>query len=185
MDATSQAQFILSTLLGLSALIPDNVFRYTALGITACLSLTYMIYLRNPSTQLRQLQHMIEKAEALTQGAKLQCPRDQLSPAEEGVRILEVSRSASKIQCRIWETQGLKVNRGEGLHSTNELSLADEGVRILAINQPPSKFRRIWETQRLAWKNYRLLSKDIANCTKQLKSIHTAVQAREFQLLPA
>ncbi|KAJ7496491.1 hypothetical protein FB451DRAFT_1207903, partial [Mycena latifolia] len=104
-DNTSRTQLIVSTLLGLSALIPSVPLRYIALGITICMALIYTIYLEHPSTTLRQLQKIIEAIEATIRSAKVQCPRDQITLTEEGMRLMEVQRVVSKIQCRVLETE--------------------------------------------------------------------------------
>ncbi|KAJ7490516.1 hypothetical protein FB451DRAFT_621300 [Mycena latifolia] len=102
-----KAQLMVSILLGLLALIPDNTLRYVALGITVCLAVIYVISLKRPSTLLRQLKETIEATDEIIRWAKLKCPRDHLSLAQEGVRLLEVKRSASMITCRILETERL------------------------------------------------------------------------------
>jgi hypothetical protein len=83
------SQLIASIILGSLSLISDPTLRYTALGMTALLALIYIIYLKHPATQLRQLQDTIEKMEDLIQQAKLNCRRDHLSLAALGVRLLE------------------------------------------------------------------------------------------------
>ncbi|KAJ6583943.1 hypothetical protein DFH09DRAFT_1075560 [Mycena vulgaris] len=123
-----------SILLGTLSLIPNDTLRYTLLVIFNCLALLYVIHLKRPSTQLRQLEDMVNKTEDMIQDAKLHCARDILSLTGERVRLLEVKRSASMIQCRMLETNTL------------------------------------------TWKKYRLLSRDIAECAKNVKKIRTAVQ---------
>ncbi|KAJ7133501.1 hypothetical protein C8R44DRAFT_730640 [Mycena epipterygia] len=102
-DNTSQ--IIASILLGsLPAFIPNNTLRYSALAIIACLTVIYTIYLKHPSTQLRQLQEAIATTKEMVGSAKLQCPRDHLSLMVEWARLLVVEQSASMIQCHIWGT---------------------------------------------------------------------------------
>ncbi|KAJ7690339.1 hypothetical protein B0H17DRAFT_1134369 [Mycena rosella] len=97
-------QLMTSIFLGFLTLIPDNTLRYTALGIAVCLAVTHSMYLKRPSTQLRRLNEDMEKTGQIIRSAKLQCPRDHITLAEEGVRLLEVKRSASMITCRMLET---------------------------------------------------------------------------------
>ncbi|KAJ7141476.1 hypothetical protein C8R44DRAFT_974973 [Mycena epipterygia] len=96
-----------SILLGSLSLISNDTLRYTLLVITACLTLFSIVHLKRPSTQLRQLEDMIKKTEEIIREAKSYCARDVLHLAEKGVRLLEVKRSASMIQCRILETDAL------------------------------------------------------------------------------
>ncbi|KAJ6583862.1 hypothetical protein DFH09DRAFT_1075489 [Mycena vulgaris] len=104
-DSTSQ--LTASILLGSLSLIPNTALRYTALGLATCLGVLYAVYLKHPSTQLRQLETMLATTEELIRGAKAQCPRDQLSLAEEWIRFLEVKHSASVIKYNILDTPRL------------------------------------------------------------------------------
>ncbi|KAJ6629859.1 hypothetical protein B0H10DRAFT_1985618, partial [Mycena sp. CBHHK59/15] len=104
-DNISQLQS--SILLGLLSLIPSNAARYTGLGLTAVLAVIYFIHLKRPSTQLRRLEDAIQKTENAILSAKSQCARDHLSLTEDGLRLLEIKREASKIQCRTLETSSL------------------------------------------------------------------------------
>ncbi|KAJ7490614.1 hypothetical protein FB451DRAFT_1220514 [Mycena latifolia] len=131
---TSQAQLIVSTLLGISALIPSAPLRYAALGITICLALIYAIYLKHLSTKLRQLQIIIGTIEATIRSAKVQCPRDQITLTEEWVRLMEVERVVSKILCHVLEME------------------------------------------RMAWRNYLIFSRHIAECNARVKVICTTVR---------
>ncbi|KAJ7430998.1 hypothetical protein FB451DRAFT_1198475 [Mycena latifolia] len=110
MDA-SQAQLIVSTLLGISALIPSAPIRYTALGITICLAVIHATYLKHPSTKLGQLQKIIRAIEATIRSAKVQCLGDQITLTEEGMWLMEVQRVVSKIQCRVLETENMTLDK--------------------------------------------------------------------------
>ncbi|KAJ7490605.1 hypothetical protein FB451DRAFT_1165961 [Mycena latifolia] len=99
---TSHGQLIVTTLLGISALIPGAPLRYRVLGITISLALIYAIYLKHPSTKLRQLQKIIGTIEETIRSAKLLCPRDQITLTEEWWD--RVQRVVSKILCRLLET---------------------------------------------------------------------------------
>ncbi|KAJ7690341.1 hypothetical protein B0H17DRAFT_1201691 [Mycena rosella] len=134
MQDTTTTQIVASALLGSLALIPDNTLRYTTLGITVCLGVVYFVSLKRPSTQLGCLNEHIQETDETIRSAKSLCPREHLSLAEEGVRLLEATRSASMITCRMLETK------------------------------------------RFTWKKYRLFSRDVAECAKNVKSIRTAVQ---------
>ncbi|KAJ7489421.1 hypothetical protein FB451DRAFT_1362307 [Mycena latifolia] len=120
-----------SILLAALSLIPNDTLRYTLLEIAACLALLYVVHLKRPSTQLRQLEDIVQTTEGVLGDAKLYCPRDLLGLVEKGLRI---KRSASMIQCRLLEANTV------------------------------------------TWKKYRLLSRDISDCTKKVKEIRTAVQ---------
>ncbi|KAJ7141477.1 hypothetical protein C8R44DRAFT_867097 [Mycena epipterygia] len=93
------------------SLIPNHALRYTLLGITACLTLLYVVHLKRPPTQLRELEDVIKETEGIIRDAKLYCARDLLALAEKGVRLLEVKRSESMIQCRILEANTLTWNQ--------------------------------------------------------------------------
>ncbi|KAJ7133565.1 hypothetical protein C8R44DRAFT_870938 [Mycena epipterygia] len=96
-----------SILLGSLSLIPNHALRYTLLLITACLALLHVIHLERPSSRLGQLEDMVKKVEETIEDAKSFCPRDLFSLAGEGVRLLEVKRSASMMQCRVLEGETL------------------------------------------------------------------------------
>ncbi|KAJ7141462.1 hypothetical protein C8R44DRAFT_867083 [Mycena epipterygia] len=100
-----------SLLLGFLSLISNDTLRYTLLAVTVCLTLLYVVHLERPSAQLDQLEDMIKETEDIIQEAKLYCARDLLSLAEKGVRLLEVKRSVSMIQCRILEAATLTWNK--------------------------------------------------------------------------
>ncbi|KAJ6583876.1 hypothetical protein DFH09DRAFT_263136 [Mycena vulgaris] len=97
------SQLTVSILLGSLSLIPNTALRYTALGLSTTLGVAYGVYLKHPSTQLRQLVKMLETTEELIWSGKAQCPRDQLSLAEEWIRFLEIKHFASIIKCRLLE----------------------------------------------------------------------------------
>ncbi|KAJ7690329.1 hypothetical protein B0H17DRAFT_1134362 [Mycena rosella] len=78
-----------SLFLGSLSLIPNDVLRYTALAIAVCLALIHSIHLKRPSTQLGQLEQLIQKTEGIIRDAKSQCARDLFNLAEEGCRLLE------------------------------------------------------------------------------------------------
>ncbi|KAJ6585458.1 hypothetical protein B0H19DRAFT_1227879 [Mycena capillaripes] len=75
-------------------------FRYTALGCAIAFILAYNLYL-NRTTRLHQLEEAIRQTEEIFEPAKTQwaCPET----AQEWVRLLEVKRSVSEMQCRILE----------------------------------------------------------------------------------
>ncbi|KAJ7115160.1 hypothetical protein C8R44DRAFT_794144, partial [Mycena epipterygia] len=129
------AKLLASFLLGcLPGLIPNSALRYLVVTILASLAAIYAIYLKYPSTKLRQLQEAIATTKEVTRSAQLQCLRDHLSLTAEWAQLLAVQQSALMIQCRVWET---------GCFS---------------------------------WKKYRLISNDIAECSRKIKTIRAAVQ---------
>ncbi|KAJ7464709.1 hypothetical protein B0H11DRAFT_2050914 [Mycena galericulata] len=134
MRDNSITQLLSSLLLGSLSLIPNDTLRYIMLLILACFAIIHALYLQHPSTQLRQLEAKIKKAEELVQEAKLYCVRDFLRLAQQGMRLLEVKRAMSTVKCCMLDTNT----------ST--------------------------------WKNYRLVSRDIAHCAKNVQMIRTAVQ---------
>ncbi|KAJ7096127.1 hypothetical protein C8R44DRAFT_889845 [Mycena epipterygia] len=105
MHTDSTSQLLASFLLGcLPGLIPNSALRYLVVTTLASLAAIYAIYLKHPSTQLRQLQEAIATTKEVTRSARLQCPRDHLNLTAEWARLLAVQQSASIIQCRVWET---------------------------------------------------------------------------------
>ncbi|KAJ7490612.1 hypothetical protein FB451DRAFT_1513358 [Mycena latifolia] len=135
-DNTSHAQLIVTTLLGISALIPGAPLRYTVLGITIFLALIHVIYLKHPSTQLRQLREIIGTIEATIRSAKLLCPRDQITLTEEGVLFLEVQRVVSKVLCRVLETDKMtwskyRVFARDIAECTNQVKAIRTTVRLI------------------------------------------------------
>ncbi|KAJ7740263.1 hypothetical protein DFH07DRAFT_1064270 [Mycena maculata] len=128
------SQIISSLLLGCLSLIPNVTLRYTLLAIIVCLAVMRGIHFQRLSTQLRQLKNKVKMAEEILQTAKLYCPMDVLCLTEQGVQLLEVSRTMSMIRCRILESG------------------------------------------HFSWKIYRLLSRDIAACARDVKRIRTAAQ---------
>ncbi|KAJ7490494.1 hypothetical protein FB451DRAFT_1361356 [Mycena latifolia] len=83
------------------------MLRYASLGIAFSLALLYAIHLERPSTQLSQLEDVVQTTETIICDAKLHCPRNLLSLLEAGVRLLKVKRSASNIRSRMLETNTL------------------------------------------------------------------------------
>ncbi|KAJ7756074.1 hypothetical protein DFH07DRAFT_1060903 [Mycena maculata] len=128
-----------TVLLALLSLIANDAVRYTLLALTICGALVYTVHLGHPSTQLRHLEDNIIHTEEMIRDAKSHCARDvQVGLMEQSVRLLDVKRTASMIQCRV-----LKSN-----------------TRTLEFNVM----------------KFRLLSRDIAACAKDVKNIQTTAQ---------
>ncbi|KAJ7441437.1 hypothetical protein FB451DRAFT_1441351 [Mycena latifolia] len=96
-----------SILLGALSLIPHNALRYTLLVIAVCLALLYAVHLKRPSTQLSQLEVIVQKTDKVIRDAKLHCARDFANLLEKWAELLKIKRSASEIQSRILETNTL------------------------------------------------------------------------------
>ncbi|KAK7048727.1 hypothetical protein R3P38DRAFT_2764643 [Favolaschia claudopus] len=90
-----------SLLLASLSLIPNNSLRYMAVGLVAGVGVFYVVHLKCPSVRLRCLQVAIKETEDMIQEAKQLCSLDLLAITEESVKLLEVKRSASMIQCHI------------------------------------------------------------------------------------
>ncbi|KAJ7617434.1 hypothetical protein DFH06DRAFT_1306820 [Mycena polygramma] len=99
----ADTQLISSIVLGSLSLIPSNTLRYAALSSAVAVALLYHLQLR-PSAFLHQLAQSIEQTEEVFEKAKSDCasPRDRFCLAAEWVRLLEVKRSVSEMQCRLW-----------------------------------------------------------------------------------
>ncbi|KAJ7490518.1 hypothetical protein FB451DRAFT_1552212 [Mycena latifolia] len=98
------AQLTVSILLWFMSVIPHTLLRYTLLATTACLALLCAIHLERPSTQLSQLEHLVQKTEGTILDAKLHCAGDLANLLEKWAELLKIKRSASKIQSRMLET---------------------------------------------------------------------------------
>ncbi|KAK7022147.1 hypothetical protein R3P38DRAFT_3538577 [Favolaschia claudopus] len=96
-----------SLLLASLSLIPNNTLRYMAVGVVAGVGVLYAGHLGRPSVQVRYLQVAIKETEDIIQEAKQLCSLDLLGITEESVKLLEVKRSASMIQCRILNSRTL------------------------------------------------------------------------------
>jgi hypothetical protein len=83
------SQQLLPLFIGSLSLIPNDTLRYSALLLAAGLVLIYVLHLKRPSVQLRQLDDTINKTEEIIQNAKALCSRDLLRLIAEGVRLLE------------------------------------------------------------------------------------------------
>ncbi|KAJ6504728.1 hypothetical protein C8R47DRAFT_1245863 [Mycena vitilis] len=96
-------QLISSILLGSLSLIPNNPLRYVALASTVAFALLYHLHF-GPTAFLLQLAQSIKQTEEVFEQAKsnAMCPRDRFSLAAEWIRLLEVKRSVSETQCRLW-----------------------------------------------------------------------------------
>ncbi|KAJ7490599.1 hypothetical protein FB451DRAFT_1389376 [Mycena latifolia] len=128
---TSQAQLMVSTLLGISALIPSAPLRYTVLGITIFLAVIYGIYLKHPSIKLGQLQKIIETIEATIRSAKLLCPRDHIALTEEWLTV-EAERQW-KLTEEIREAQFILAT-GMSIHFNWDLTLTHSPVQCLKLS---------------------------------------------------
>ncbi|KAJ7143609.1 hypothetical protein C8R43DRAFT_1014766 [Mycena crocata] len=96
----SQLQSSIQVLLEILSLIPHHAIRYTALGLVVFVSIIYVVYVKHPTTQLRQLDAAIEKTLKTIEKAKGYC-RDRSSLLEESVKLMAIERSASKIHSRM------------------------------------------------------------------------------------
>ncbi|KAJ7606577.1 hypothetical protein DFH06DRAFT_1347958 [Mycena polygramma] len=99
----ADTQLISSILLGSLSLIPNNTLRYAALGSAIAFALLYHLRLW-PTAFLHQLAQSIKQTEEVFDLANSNCasPRDRFSLAAEWVRLLELKRSVSEMQCRLW-----------------------------------------------------------------------------------
>lgn len=85
----SLASQLPSLLLGSLSLISNHALRYTLLAIAVFLTLLYVVHLKRPSPQLRELEDMTKTTEEIIRDAKSYCARDILHLWEKGVRLLE------------------------------------------------------------------------------------------------
>ncbi|KAF7364746.1 hypothetical protein MVEN_00344500 [Mycena venus] len=110
-DLSSHALIYL--VLVIVAAIPNHTLRYIGLALIIVLILFCTIQLRSPSTQLHHLATVIDDTDVLIRHAMARCPRDYFTLTEQMGRLLEASKSASLIKCRILNSQneGLSWNK--------------------------------------------------------------------------
>ncbi|KAK7048728.1 hypothetical protein R3P38DRAFT_1876348 [Favolaschia claudopus] len=106
-DDDSLSRLPCSLLLASLSFIPNDTLRYTAVGLAAGAGVLSAIHLKRPSVQLKNLETTVNETEDLIRAAKEFCSRDVLILAEESVRLLEIKRSVSIIQCRILDSNTL------------------------------------------------------------------------------
>ncbi|KAJ7643705.1 hypothetical protein FB45DRAFT_895846 [Roridomyces roridus] len=125
-----------SLLFGSLSLIPNNTLRYILLALFALLILGHAIHLQRPSVRLNCVERHVDKAEATICHAKSYCSsKDFLCLCKQGLRLLEVKRTLSRVKCCI-----------------------------------------LGSTAVLTWKKYRILSKDIETCAKDIEKIRAVVE---------
>ncbi|KAJ7213963.1 hypothetical protein GGX14DRAFT_444706 [Mycena pura] len=99
------SHLLCSLLLASISLIPNHAIRLAALAVSLAMGLVYIMYVKYPSTQLAQLEAIIEKTEQAIQDAGAYCCMDPFILAEANLRLLEVKFSASSIRCHIPESR--------------------------------------------------------------------------------
>ncbi|KAJ7213958.1 hypothetical protein GGX14DRAFT_444700, partial [Mycena pura] len=104
MHESPVSQLLSSLFLGSICLIPNHTIRLAALAVSLVMVLVYIIYAKYPSTQLGQLEAIIEKTEQVVQDAGAHCCIGPFILVEANLRLLEVKRSASLIRCHILES---------------------------------------------------------------------------------
>ncbi|KAJ7643618.1 hypothetical protein FB45DRAFT_861244 [Roridomyces roridus] len=124
-----------SLLFGSLSLIPNNTLRYTLLALFALLFLGHVIHLQRPSVRLSCVERQVDKTETTFRHAKSYCSKDFLCLGEQGLRLLGVKRTLSRVKCSL-----------------------------------------LGSTAILTWKKYRILSKDIEACAKDIKKIQAVVE---------
>ncbi|KAJ7490470.1 hypothetical protein FB451DRAFT_1389257 [Mycena latifolia] len=92
------------------------------------------------------------------------------------IHLKRPSTQLNQLEDTIQQTEGNV--RDAKLHCPRDLlSLTEGGLRLLEVKRSTSIIRcRMLETLTLTWKQYRILSRDISNCAKDLEKIRTAVQ---------
>ncbi|KAJ7215415.1 hypothetical protein GGX14DRAFT_391847 [Mycena pura] len=95
---------LLQVLLASISLIPNHAIRFATLAVSLVMGLVYIMYVKYPSTQLAQLEAIIEKTEQAIPDAGAYCCMGPFILAEANLRLLEVKRSASLIRCHILES---------------------------------------------------------------------------------
>ncbi|KAJ7213985.1 hypothetical protein GGX14DRAFT_392759 [Mycena pura] len=81
-------QLLSSLLLASISLIPNQTIRLAALAVSLVMAFIHAIYLRYPSTQLAQLEAIIDKAEQVIQDAEAHCLTSPFILVEANLRLL-------------------------------------------------------------------------------------------------
>ncbi|KAJ6622633.1 hypothetical protein B0H10DRAFT_2214266 [Mycena sp. CBHHK59/15] len=162
-----------SIVLVLLSLIPNNILRYTGLGIGAVITAVYIMHMKRPSTLLRQLEDTIQETEKLIHSAKLQCARDQCDLAVEDARLLQIKVSVLEIERRILESEHPTPARPAPV-SIFASTRGGEG-------EDTRGWVGVWRLDAAGllaptWKEYRLLSQRIFECKEGVRKICIAVQ---------
>ncbi|KAJ7213973.1 hypothetical protein GGX14DRAFT_392746 [Mycena pura] len=98
-------QLLSSLLIASISLIPNQTIRLAALAVSLVTAFIHAIYLKYPSTQLAQLEAIIDKTEQVIQDAEAHCLTSPFILVEANLRLLEVKFSASYIRCHILESR--------------------------------------------------------------------------------
>ncbi|KAF8140845.1 hypothetical protein K438DRAFT_1785310 [Mycena galopus ATCC 62051] len=92
---------LLPSLLAVVAAIPNHTLRYTALCFFIAVAVLCSIHLRSPTTQIRLLAVLIDQTEEYIRRAMVQNPRSYLSLTDQMSHLLESTKTASSLKCRI------------------------------------------------------------------------------------
>ncbi|KAJ7213959.1 hypothetical protein GGX14DRAFT_392731 [Mycena pura] len=100
-------QLLSSLLIASISLIPNQTIRLAALTVSLVTAFVrvHAIYLKYPSTQLAQLEAIIDKTEQVIQDAEAHCLTSPFILVEANLRLLEVKFSVSYIRCHILESR--------------------------------------------------------------------------------
>ncbi|KAF8142190.1 hypothetical protein K438DRAFT_1878611 [Mycena galopus ATCC 62051] len=101
----SFSELLPSLLLIFVAAIPNHTLRYTALGSILALATLCLIQIKFPSTQIRHLATSIDQTEECLRRAMVQNPRSYLRLTEQMGHLLELTKTASSIKCRILNSE--------------------------------------------------------------------------------
>ncbi|KAJ6480282.1 hypothetical protein C8R45DRAFT_1100870 [Mycena sanguinolenta] len=85
------------------SLIPSNILRYAALGVTIISLVFFSIYRDPPSARLNRVNDVITVVDTILTQAKAKCMRDHLLLAECETRLLRAKLSASQIHSHLLE----------------------------------------------------------------------------------
>ncbi|KAJ7213971.1 hypothetical protein GGX14DRAFT_563553 [Mycena pura] len=144
MHESPVSQLLSSLFLASICLIPDHTIRLAALAVSLVMALVYIIYAKYPSTQLAQLEAIIEKTEQVIQDAGAHSSR-KLSDHGEGF-------CSKQVQSSVWEALIRPVNAikiaasaflspfadppGSASVPTAAKVLTKSGIDILSSSQP-------------------------------------------------
>ncbi|KAJ6453053.1 hypothetical protein C8R45DRAFT_1112570 [Mycena sanguinolenta] len=100
------SHLLLTASLALVAAIPNHAARYSALLVVAILAAFYTIHIQSPLSKCRLLANVIDETDILLRRTMSKCPRDYLPLTEQMGHLLEASKTASQIKCRIFASDG-------------------------------------------------------------------------------
>ncbi|KAJ7643639.1 hypothetical protein FB45DRAFT_895634, partial [Roridomyces roridus] len=156
-----------SLLFGSLSLIPNNTLRYILLALFALLTVGHAIHLQRPSVRLSCVERQVDKTETTFRHAKSYCSKDFFCLGEQGLRLLEVKRTLSRVKCCILGSMAVLTWKKYRMLSKDIEACATDLKKIQAVVE------LILEVER-----QRRLTEDITDTKAMLSGFRAATQTR-------